>query len=261
MQVSIALAQFRVNADPIEQNLERVERYLSEASGVDIIVFPEYFLHGGGEDHVDDGTLLTTFQDLAKRSAIDLVPGSILERTREGVVNAAYYIDKDGVVRGRYEKMNLWRSERAKITPGSGVTVFDTRFGPSSLALCWDLTRPDLFNEMARAGARIVYCPSLWFRGTDMPIHDGRPNTQKLHLDALCRARAIENAMAIVYVNGVGRVALENGYDDGIGQSMITVPVHGVVRAMDEEEGMVIATIDLALIEQAREAYGLPHTP
>ena len=260
MQVNVALVQFRVTTDPIEQNLERMERYLSEASGADVVVFPEYFLHGGGEDHIDDGTLLNTFQDLARRYAVDLVPGSILEETEDGLVNATYYIDTDGMVRGRYEKINLWHSERAKITPGSGVSVFDTRFGPSSLALCWDLTRPDLFREMARAGARIVYCPSLWFRGTDMPIHKGRPDTQKIHLDALCRARAIENAMAIVYVNGVGRVALENGYDDGIGQSMITMPVHGVIRAMDEEEGMVIANIDLSLIEQAREAYGLPNT-
>lgn len=261
MQVNVALVQFRVNTDPVKQNLKRMERYLSEASGADVVVFPEYFLHGGGEDHIDDGTLLRAFQTLARRYAVDLVPGSILERTQNGLVNAAYYIDREGVIRGRYEKINLWHSERAKVTPGSDVAVFDTRFGTSSLALCWDLTRPDLFGEMARAGARIAYCPSLWFRGTDMPIHAGRPDTQKLHLDALCRARAIENAMAIVYVNGVGRVALEDRYDDGIGQSMIAMPVRGVIRAMDEEEGMVTAPIDLSLIEQAREAYGLPHTP
>ena len=64
--------------------------------------------------------------------------------------------------------------------------------------------------------------------------------------------------MAIVYVNGVGRVALENGYDDGIGQSKIT-SVHSMIIAM-YHEGVVIETIDLAFIDKARESVSLPST-
>jgi len=258
MHIRVALVQFRVNADPVQANLQRMERYIKDASrSADVIVFPEYVLTGGGEDHIDDGSIIDRFRELAREHSIDLIPGSLLEETEKGIVNATYYIDHNGTIKGRYEKINLWHSERAKITPGTNTAIFETRFGPAGLALCWDLIRPDLFSAMARA--RIVYCPSLWFRGADMPIHTNRPDTQKMHLDALCRARAIENAMALVYVNGVGRVKLQSGYDDGIGQSMVTVPVRGIIDRMDEEQSMIITAIDLSLIDQAREAYGLPH--
>jgi predicted amidohydrolase len=262
MKLNIAVVQFRLSADLPSQNIQRMERYLMRAEGrADVIVFPEYFLSGGIDDSIavdSKGEILIAFKAMAQKYGIDIVAGSILEKEGENNVNVSYYIDLNGKVLGRYKKISLWKSERETIAAGKEIEVFNTRFGMVGLAICWDLIHPQLFNEMASKGAKIIYCPSLWFRGAGMEIHKKHNNeAQKLHINALCSARAIENAIVLAYANAVGKVKIGEGYDDAIGQSQITMPVIGAIKRMDEEEGMVVGEVDMSIIEEARNAYGI----
>ena len=167
MLVKIAVVQFSIDQFSPQQNLARAEQFIEEASTAsDLIVFPEDFILGplsGKSEYADyDMQYLSLFQNLASKYRIDIVPGSIIEGNSGGLFNTTYYIDRSGEIQGRYRKVNLWLPERSYITPGSNVSVFDTRFGRVGLIICWDLMFPEVFRSLLKQKVEIVICPSYW---------------------------------------------------------------------------------------------------
>ena len=166
MKIKIAVVQFKINQYQPEKNLKKMEDFVKQASNkADVIIFPEDFLSGGLNDTEivkladPEGKYRKRFQELAKKYAIDIVAGSIIERNRIGNFNVCYYIDSTGKIKGKYNKVNLWLTERKRIVPGNEVCVFNTKFGKVGLAICWDLMFPEIFRRIARKGASIIFCP------------------------------------------------------------------------------------------------------
>src|SRR5574340_454875 len=167
MFVRIAVVQFAIDQFDPQRNLARAEQYISEAAKThDLIVFPEDFLLGplsGKSEYADfEGQYVSIFQKFASKYRVDIVPGSIIEGDSTGLFNTSYYIDRAGEILGRYRKVNLWLPERGYITPGSNVSVFNTRFGRVGLIICWDLMFPEIFRAMVKEEVEIVICPSYW---------------------------------------------------------------------------------------------------
>ncbi|TSC70240.1 MAG: hypothetical protein CEO12_444 [Parcubacteria group bacterium Gr01-1014_46] len=73
------------------------------------------------------------FQTWAKKYSIDIVTGSFIEGEKDKWFNTSYYIDKNGKIKARYKKINLWHPERRYLTAGKNVTVFQTKFGKAGL--------------------------------------------------------------------------------------------------------------------------------
>jgi len=153
----IAVVQFAINQFAPEKNLAKAEEFIAKASSEnDLIVFPEDFIVGpldGRNELADyDGRYVKHFQRLASTYNIDIVPGSIIEGDTTGLYNTTYYIDRNGEIRGRYRKVNLWLPERSYVNPGRDIAVFDTRFGRVGLIICWDLMFPEMFRAMVKEG-------------------------------------------------------------------------------------------------------------
>src|SRR5690242_16628958 len=135
MQLKVAVVQFEISQYAPQENLEKAEEFIRQAvaQGADLIVFPEDFIAGPLERHVEfadfDSQYVKHFQQLAAQYGIDIVPGSIIEGDENGLYNTAYYIDRQGDILGQYRKVNLWLPERSYITPGTNHAVFNTRFG------------------------------------------------------------------------------------------------------------------------------------
>src|SRR5262249_11976719 len=151
----IAIVQLRIQQFAPEENLKRAERFVQEAATrADIVVFPEDFVTGplDGDVRMADGErrYVRHFQELARKYALDIVPGSIIERSRSDgrLYNTSYYIDRHGEIKGRYCKVNLWHPERSYIAPGEEFVVFDTACGKAGLIICWDLMFPEAFRAM-----------------------------------------------------------------------------------------------------------------
>ena len=151
MFLKIAVVQFAINQFAPEKNLAKAEQFIAEASSEnDLIVFPEDFMVGplNGRNEFADygGHYVKHFQQLASKYHIDIVPGSIIEGDLTGLYNTAYYIDRSGEIRGRYRKINLWLPERSYVTPGSSISVFESRFGRIGPVSYTHLTLPTILR-------------------------------------------------------------------------------------------------------------------
>ena len=259
--VKIAVVQFAIDQFSPQQNLARAEQFIAEASTEnDLIVFPEDFILGplsGKSEYADyDGHYLSLFQKLASKYHIDIVPGSIIEG--EFKVFSIQPIISIVVVkfRGTYRKVNLWLPERSYITPGSNVSVFDTRFGRVGLIICWDLMFPEIFRAMLKQKVEIVICPSYWCyedAGKGL-LHD--PDSEVKLVNALCTTRAFENEIVLVYANAAGKGTVDEQLETLIGHSQITVPFKGVLKSLNHnKEEMFSQEIDTAILADAEESY------
>lgn len=262
MHITIAVAQCEIEQFSPEKNLAKAEHFIQQAvvQQAHIIVFPEDFVMGPLNGRVDladfDKRYVKFFQALARKYAIDIVPGSIIEGDTTGLYNTAYYIDRSGEILGRYRKVNLWLSERSYLEAGREMTVCSTRYGKVGLAICWDLAFPELFRAMMAEGTEIVLCPSYWCyedAGIGM-LHD--PDSEVIFVDALCTARAFEQNIILVYANAAGELALGTEHGVLIGHSQVTVPFKGALhRCEHNREILFVQSIDTAILSDAETAY------
>lgn len=262
MQFNIAVVQFAIQQFAPAQNLKKAEHFIQQAvaAQAQIIVFPEDCITGplsGHKEYADyEQRYVKHFQQLARQYAIDIVPGSIIEGDASGLYNTAYYIDKTGTIRGRYQKVNLWLPERSYITAGSEVTVFTTDFGRVSLMICWDLMFSEMFRAMVRQDVDLVICPSYWcFEDAGDGIkHDA--NSEIKLVNALCVARAFENELILVYANAAGRLNTAGCEENLVGRSQITVPFKGALAQLDHNrEAMFVQEVDTTILQDAARSY------
>ncbi|CAO3586336.1 unnamed protein product [Absidia cylindrospora] len=173
-----------------------------------------------------------------------------------------------------YRKVHLWHPERAKFTPGSGFGTVTNRFGIKlGLCVCWDIAFNDCFTEMAlNQGADLIVAPAFWTlddAGKVGLAYD--PNSERKLIDAMCTARAFENEITMVFVNGA---ASPRSYQEettcpggggpvppgvfGVlaGHTQIAVPFKGVIARCDHYyEDMLIQDIDIR--DLARDAESI----
>ncbi len=261
MQINIAIVQFEIQPFAPAKNLAKAEQFIKEASSkAEMIVFPEDFLTGplaGNKTLIDyEHDYVQHFQHLAVKYGIDIVPGSFIEGDRHGHYNTTYYIDKTGVVRGKYRKIHLWHPERNYLTPGNAPCVFDTPYGRVGLIICWDLIFPEIFRSMLQQDVEIVLCPSYWcFEDASIGLmHE--PNSEIKLVNAVCTARAFENEIILVFANAASYNTMLSGTDQLIGRSQITVPFKGPVHILPHaDEEMFIQSVDTAILKDAEWAY------
>jgi len=265
MKFKVAVVQFRSNMFNPEKNLEKAEKFIKNASErADIIIFPEYFLTGDVEpkliERFEDkiGKYRKHFQKLARKYKIDIIPGSFIEKTQNGRYNTTYFIDSSGKIKARYRKVNLWLTERRHTTPGNEVCVFRTKYGKCGIVICWDLIFPEHFRKMAHRGVKIVFCPSIWYMGSNyLPYKKYNPKAEMDHVNALCLVRAVENNIVLVYANAVGKPkTCGSNFDEAIGNSQIVVPIKCVLKKLNQNtETMFIQEIDTSILEDEERAY------
>lgn len=161
--------------------------------------------------------------------------------------NRSLLIDDKGIIRARYDKMHLfdvdlatgesWR-ESSAYRPGDGPVLAETPLGPMGLTVCYDMRFPDLYSQLAQAGAQIFAVPAAF----TVP-------TGKAHWHTLLRARAIESAAFVV------AAAQSGNHEDGrqtFGHSLVVDPWGEVLLDMGEGEGLGFAEIDLARVTEVR---------
>jgi apolipoprotein N-acyltransferase len=160
-----------------------------------------------------DPVLLEALQDVARRSDVALLVGSMDADPGGAVRNTAFLLDERGIVE-RYDKMHLvpfgeyvplsqvigfvrgWAQFISELTPGSRAVVFSGPPAPFGVVICYEGIFPDLVRRFVVGGARLMVnmTNDAWFGRTSGPLQ---------HL-AMYPFRAIEHRTAIVRAANTG---------------------------------------------------------
>jgi predicted amidohydrolase len=253
----IALAQ-TTSTDDFKANLAVAERMVSEAAenGAALLAFPEIFLYlGGYRGKLEiaepvDGPTVSLFREAAAKHGMMLLLGSIHERIPEDssrVYNTSVLIAANGDLLASYRKLklfdvmlpNLKIKESDSIAPGDAAPpVVDTPIGKLGLTICFDLRFSDLYLDLRRRGAEIVFIPSNFTEPTGAA-----------HWEVLLRARAVEGQFFVVAPAQTGQ---HNPKYTSYGHSMLVDPWGKIVAEAAPGPGLTYGDISLAYIREVR---------
>ncbi len=270
--VTVGAVNFASVAGDKKASLAKIEANIREAAaqGVDIIAFPEEALIGFGQCpvcqsgasgcdyHADlaetvPGPSTERVAELARELDIYVVFG-LAERDANDpsvLYNAAAVVGPEGT-QGSYRKLHLgslpWVSEGVTYQPGSSLPVFETRFGPIGVLICYDFWfNPELSRLLALKGARLIVNCCATFTGPG----------KRDYLVNTTTTRAQENLCYAVSANQVGGPDGAGSYgaerlDEGrtsefLGHSTIAGPAFPrfsqVFAEAGDEEELVTATL------------------
>ena len=251
--------QKKTYSDP-GQNRDAVKAMLDSYSGPDpdFVVLPEIFTCPYDNNcfpqfaESGEGETYRFLANLARERKAYVIGGSIPELEEGKIYNTSYIFDRGGKLIGGHRKIHLFDidvqggqyfKESDVLSPGTQITVFDTEFGKMGVCICFDIRFPDLFIEMRKAGARMVFIPAA-FNMTTGPAH----------WETLFRSRALDQQ---IYVLGCSPARDEKASYVAYGHSILTDPWGSVVCELGAEEGILSAQIDPERVDRVRRQIPL----
>jgi predicted amidohydrolase len=226
-------------------NVKKIRRYIKEAkkAGADIVCFPESCVTKKDTVFIND-IFIKQIQEECRRNSVWCIVTEYI-KSGEKTYNTSILIGRDGRIRGRYKKINLYGDKDT--APGNRVRVFETDFARIGIAICWDLTYPGLFLEMRKRGAEIVFCPAQW--GYDEISHKSMHRHMEINLlRSMILARAHENVFYIALCNPLMKDKRQVSY------SAIASP-HRILKELIDKEGLITAEVSLKEIRKFRKYY------
>ena len=191
---------------------------------------------------------------LAAELGVWLLIGSAIVRSGhvgdDRAANRSLLVDDHGRIVAAYDKLHVFDvdlpngetyRESATIRPGDRAVTAATPWGRLGLTVCYDVRFPQLFRQLARAGADLIAVPAAF----TVP-------TGQAHWETLLRARAIETGAFIL------APAQGGAHEDGRrtwGHSLVVNPWGEVVARLDDDApGVLAASLDLGEVAAARRA-------
>lgn len=259
-KIKIAAIQMSTVADKME-NVRTVKIYLEKIKdeNPDFVILPEMFCCPYQTENFpiyaekEGEPVWQQLSGYAKQYGIYLIGGSMPEKDAEGnVYNTSYIFDREGKQIGKHRKVHLFDidvkggqtfKESDTLTAGDSDTVFDTEFGKIGVMLCFDIRFPELSRMMVNDGAKVIFVPAA-FNMTTGPAH----------WELSFRTRALDNQIYMVGCAPARDVSA--GYISW-GHSIVTDPWGRVIGMLDENEGILLAELDMDYEEQVREELPL----
>jgi predicted amidohydrolase len=263
--VKLACIQLASGTDKAA-NLAHAASQVAKAAqaGSDIVVLPECFNSPYGCQFFPDyaETLLPSpptpaqspsyhaLSAMAASHKIYLVGGSIPEYSPESgkYYNTSLVFGPDGTLLGTHRKVHLFDidipgkitfKESDVLSPGDEVTLVHLPgYGSIGLAICYDVRFPELAMMAARRGAFALIYPGAF-----------NLTTGPLHWKLLAQGRAVDNQ---IYVAMCSPARDMGASYHAWGHSMIVGPMAEVLVEAEEGETIVEASIDGAVIDEAR---------
>jgi predicted amidohydrolase len=233
-RVRIAAIRYRPSgtrngADSLQQAARYAEQ-VAVAQHPDVMVLGEQLNMIGAPGTVDanaetiPGPSTDFVAAIARAQHVNIAFGMV-ERVGDALYNTAVLLDRNGSVVGKHHKVQLpLQDASAGLTPGDGVTVFDTDFGRVALLICQDISFPEPAREAALQGAELLLVP-IWGGKT-----------------TLVHARAMENGIHLA----------ASGYDYA---SEVIDPLGNVLASVAPTGGPGAAVAEIDLSRRFREDW------
>jgi len=206
----LAMGQILVEGGKIEENLERAEEMIREASrkNCQVIVLPECL--DSGWTHPSARRLAREMpgetSDRLCRAAKDnkiMIVAGLTELDGNRIYNSAILIDETGKILLKHRKINVLKIAQDLYSIGNMLSIVETRLGNIGVNICADNFSSSLAigHVLARMGAHFIFSPSSW---AVKPDHDNSKQPYgrewKKSYRELCRLYEI----AMIGVSNVG---------------------------------------------------------
>jgi predicted amidohydrolase len=261
----VALAQILSVADP-EENLELVSTRTAEAARQEaqLVVFPEATMRRFGLPLAEiaeavDGPWAQRLRKIAEHHQLVIVAGMFTPSGDGRVKNTLRAVGPD--VDAYYDKVHLFDAFgfRESDTVAAGavpvmITVGDAKVG---LTTCYDVRFPGLYLRLAELGAQVICVAASWGAGVGK-IEQWQLLTRARALDSTSYVIAAGQAEGSEQSNSERREQSNTAVDDtaptGVGYSVAVSPRGEVLESLDAAPGLLVADLELDVVEQARAA-------
>lgn len=253
----IKLAGIQVSCcEEKERNIEKAIKFAEVAveKGANILCFQELFTTHWFPREMNkqffsiaetiDGPTISRMQKFGEKNRVVLIC-PIFEVQGKSFYNSAVVIDASGEVLGSYRKIHvpqipLWE-ERYYFSSGDhGFPVFETKFAPIGVQICWDNFFPEGARILALKGAKILFSPTA------------AAFASQRKWETVISSNSVANGVYIFRVNRVGSEKKQDFY----GRSFCISPEG---ELMDKPTGMkdsiALVQIDLMNIDRTRKEW------
>lgn len=260
-ELRVAAVQLCSTAD-LAANLSKC-RELSEraaADGARVVILPECFPFLGqgerdklalAEDLDRGGPIVGMLRELAAKHGLWMIGGGMPEvvpgdPTR--AFNTAVVVDPAGAIAARYRKIHLFDvdipggavlKESAATCAGDRRVTVEIDGAKVGLSICYDVRFPELYRALVKNdGAEVLLVPAAF-----------TAHTGAAHWHLLLRARAVEDQ---AYVIAAAQWGKHNAKRESYGHTLAIDPWGTVIGEQAEGDGVVIATLDGAVVAKRR---------
>lgn len=243
----LGLCQMDVLWENQIRNMNKCESYIKEASkrNVELLLFPEMILTGFTMNldslTINETEILEWLKKQAKKYKISIGIGYAVNDNGKGE-NKYAMVSCNGEILVNYKKIHpfSFAGEKEKYTKGEEIMNCTINGITITPFICYDLRFPEIFQIASRNSSLIIVAAN-W------------PKLREDHWIILLKARAIENQCFIVGINRVG-----NG--DGVeynGNSVVVDPDGKIRNRRDNEEKLIVETLDFSKVSKIRESFHL----
>lgn len=259
----VSILQMCSTDDPSENAKTLVDAVAQAASeGAQLVLTPEVsncvsasrtrqeaVLHTEAEDQT-----LAAVRAAARAHGVWVMLGSLALKTGDPdgrFANRCLLIDDQGDVQARYDKIHMFDvilsdseqyHESKGYRPGDRAVIGQTPWATLGMTICYDLRFPQLFRDLAQAGAQVLTVPSAFAMATG-----------QAHWETLLRARAIETGCFVLAPAQSGLHGATRGKSrETWGHSMVVAPWGEVLLDMGQKVGLATLDLDLAKGDTAR---------
>lgn len=201
---------------------------------------------------VGEHPAVRAMQEVAARLSIT-IPTSFFEADGPHYYNSLAMIGPRGEVQGVYRKSHIpdgpGYMEKFYFRPGNtGFRSWAAGAARIGAGICWDQWYPETARALMLEGAEILFFPTA----IGSEPHDAELDTRRLWVRAMV-GHAVSNVVPVVAANRVGTEHGQTFY----GNSFICDERGDMLAEMGtEEEGVIVATLDLDRAARHRAAFG-----
>ena len=245
MKLKIGIYQYKIKNESLSSKINKLEKVLKKNSTCDLIIVPELYLSGYGNERAINklkekrvGHSSKLIANLCQKYSTAILFG-YPEQYQNKLFNSAQFINHKGEVLANHRKSMLPLSSKENLVfdRGSKQTLITYKGLKIGIVICYELEFPELVRKLALKGAQLILAPTA----------------QSIHWPAasryIARSRAFENGVYVAYANFMGKL---HGIDF-LGESKIIGPDGLDLSNAKKKETVITSIIDTSAITQVRK--------
>jgi predicted amidohydrolase len=258
--LKVALMQMTPTRD-VQVNLSQVLDLIKKAAdqNAELIVVPENALCIGSNQVMReaairlDGPEVQALGDAAREAQAVVVLGGAKCRGADEIVrNSALVFSPSGNLVAVYDKVHLFNANVGGVVfnassveaAGDSMLVVEVKGVKVGVTICYDVRFPELFRQLALAGAEVILVPAAFTY-----------KTGEAHWEVLMRARAIESSAYVIASATIrGAHSSVDGFET-YGHALAVDPWGRILDDLgDAPQCVRVLTLDMAQVKSVRSS-------